>query len=59
MMMSERKRVVNAVNERGWELMAHNCAQNDLLTDYAGNPVGEHDVRMARLSRRAMLLTNT
>jgi peptidoglycan/xylan/chitin deacetylase (PgdA/CDA1 family) len=44
MIMIERKRVIDAVNERGWELVPHNWAQNDLLTYYAGNPAGERDV---------------
>jgi allantoinase len=34
----ERRRIVDAINERGWELLPHNWAQNDLLTDYASNP---------------------
>lgn len=38
MIMIERKRIVDAVNQRGWELVPHNWAQNDLLTYYAGNP---------------------
>jgi peptidoglycan/xylan/chitin deacetylase (PgdA/CDA1 family) len=38
MVMKERKRIVDAVNERGWELVPHNWAQNDLLTYYAGQP---------------------
>ncbi len=36
--MTERRRVVDACNERGWELVPHNWAQNDLLTYYADNP---------------------
>ena len=38
MIMTERKRIVDAVNQRGWELVPHNWAQNDLLTYYAGKP---------------------
>ncbi len=44
LMMVERRRIVDAVNERGWELVPHNWAQNDLLTYYAGNPDAEHAV---------------
>jgi len=38
MIMTERKRLVDAVNQRGWELVPHNWAQNDLFTYYAGKP---------------------
>jgi allantoinase len=44
MIMTERKRIVEAVNERGWELVPHNWAQNDLLTYYAGKPDEERGV---------------
>ena len=30
MTMTERRRIVDACNERGWELVPHNWAQNDL-----------------------------
>jgi allantoinase len=40
----ERRRIIDAVNERGWELVAHNWAQNDLLTYYAHDPEGERAV---------------
>jgi peptidoglycan/xylan/chitin deacetylase (PgdA/CDA1 family) len=40
----ERRRIVDAVNERGWELVPHNWAQNDLLTYYAGEPEKERAV---------------
>lgn len=43
-MMVERRRIVDAVNERGWELVAHNWAQNDLLTYYAASPDAERAV---------------
>jgi allantoinase len=42
--MVERRRVVDAINERGWELVPHNWAQNELLTDYASNPDLERTV---------------
>jgi peptidoglycan/xylan/chitin deacetylase (PgdA/CDA1 family) len=38
MTMTERRRIVDACNERGWELVPHNWAQNDLLAFYAENP---------------------
>jgi peptidoglycan/xylan/chitin deacetylase (PgdA/CDA1 family) len=44
MIMTERKRIVDAVSERGWELVPHNWAQNDLLTYYAGKPEQERAV---------------
>ncbi len=34
----ERRRIIDAVKERGWELVPHNWAQNDLQTNYAHNP---------------------
>ena len=42
--MIERRRIIDAVNERGWELVPHNWAQNDLLTYYAGKPDEERAV---------------
>jgi peptidoglycan/xylan/chitin deacetylase (PgdA/CDA1 family) len=44
MIMVERRRIIDAVKERGWELVPHNWAQNDLLTYYAHNPEQEHAV---------------
>ncbi len=44
MMMTQRRRIVDAINERGWELVPHNWAQNDLLTSYAENPEEERAV---------------
>lgn len=37
----ERRAIVDAVLERGWELVAHNHEQGDLLTNYAFDPAGE------------------
>ena len=37
----ERMAVIEAVIERGWELVAHNYEQGDLLTNYAHDPEGE------------------
>jgi allantoinase len=42
--MTERRRIIDAVNERGWEIVPHNWAQNDLLTYYAGRPDAEREV---------------
>ena len=44
MTMTERRRIVDACNERGWELVPHNWAQNDLLAFYAHNPEEERAV---------------
>jgi len=44
MMAVERRRVIDAVNERGWELVPHNWAQNDILTAYAHEPEKEREV---------------
>ena len=38
MTMTERRRIVDACNERGWELVPHNWAQNDLLSFHAHQP---------------------
>jgi allantoinase len=39
-----RRRIVDAVKERGWELVAHNFAQSDVLSDHAYDPAREKDV---------------
>ena len=39
-----RRRIVDAVKERGWELVPHNWAQNDILTYYAHEPDAERAV---------------
>jgi peptidoglycan/xylan/chitin deacetylase (PgdA/CDA1 family) len=44
LIMTERRRIVDAINQRGWELVPHNWAQNDLLSDYAENPAEERNV---------------
>ena len=44
MTMTERRRIVDACNERGWELVPHNWVQNDLLAFYAHNPNEERAV---------------
>lgn len=40
----ERGRIIDAVNERGWEIVAHNYSQNDILSSYAHDPAAERDV---------------
>jgi peptidoglycan/xylan/chitin deacetylase (PgdA/CDA1 family) len=44
LVLQERRRIIDAVNERGWELVPHNWAQNDLLTYYAHEPEQERAV---------------
>ena len=44
MILVERRRIIDAVKERGWELVPHNWAQNDLLTYYAHKPDEERAV---------------
>ena len=39
-----RRRIVDGANERGWEMVAHNWAQSDVLTDYSYDPDAEKDV---------------
>jgi len=43
-MATDRRRVIDAINERGWELVPHNWAQNDILSDYAHRPDEERAV---------------
>ena len=43
-MATDRRAVIDAVNERGWELVPHNWAQNDILSDYANRPDEERHV---------------
>ncbi len=44
LIMVQRRRIVEAVKERGWELVPHNWAQNDLLTYYADRPEEERAI---------------
>ncbi len=39
-----RRQMTDAVLERGWELLAHNWEQGELLTDYADDPAKEREV---------------
>jgi hypothetical protein len=54
MILEQRRRIVDAVSERGWELVPHNWAQNDLLTYYAYDPEQERAV-----IRRTLVPQNT
>jgi len=40
----ERRAVIEAALERGWEIVAHNFVQTDLLTDFANDEAKERDV---------------
>lgn len=39
-----RQAMVDACLERGWELLAHNYEQGELLTDFAGDPEAEREI---------------
>lgn len=43
-MALERRAVIDAAKERGWELIAHNYVQGELLTEYANNPAKEREI---------------
>lgn len=40
----ERRAVIDAINQRGWELVAHNFVQSDLLTNYQFQPEKEREI---------------
>lgn len=40
----ERRAVIDAVNQRGWELVAHNYEQGDLMTNYQFDRTAEKDL---------------
>ena len=44
-----RRAMTDAVLERGWELLAHNWEQGELLTDFAHDPVRERDIVLRTL----------
>lgn len=46
-----RRAMTDAVLERGWELLAHNWEQGELLTDFAKDPDRERDVIMRSLAQ--------
>ena len=45
----ERRQVIDAVNGRGWELVAHNYVQTDLLTNYTFEPDNEREIILETL----------
>ncbi len=45
----ERRAVIDAANERGWELVAHNYVQTDLLTNYFGDVEKEREIVLETL----------
>ena len=48
----ERRRpMVQAVLDRGWELLAHNWEQGELLSDYAGDPAKEREIVLRTLAK--------
>lgn len=46
-----RKAMTDAVLERGWELLAHNWEQGELLTNYAQDPAKEREVVLRTLDQ--------
>lgn len=46
-----RKEMTDACLERGWELLAHNWEQGELLTDFAHDPVKERDIVLRSLDQ--------
>ena len=45
----ERRAIIDAANERGWELVAHNYVQTDLLTNYFDQPAKEREIILETL----------
>lgn len=45
----ERRAIVDAANERGWEIVAHNYEQGELLSDYAHDADKEREVILRTL----------
>ena len=46
-----RKPMVDACLERGWELLAHNWEQGELLTDFAHDPAREREIVLRSLAQ--------
>lgn len=46
-----RRPMVQAVLDRGWELLAHNWEQGELLSDYAGDPAAEREIVLRTLAK--------
>jgi peptidoglycan/xylan/chitin deacetylase (PgdA/CDA1 family) len=47
---TERPEIVKAADSRGWEIVAHNYEQGELLTDYAHNREAETEVIKSTLA---------
>ncbi len=45
-----RREMTDAVLARGWELLAHNWEQGELLTDYANDPAREREIVLRTLA---------
>lgn len=45
----ERPQAIEHCIDRGWELVAHNYVQSDLLTNYASDPEGERELVLETL----------
>jgi peptidoglycan/xylan/chitin deacetylase (PgdA/CDA1 family) len=46
-----RRAMTDAVLERGWELLAHNWEQGELLTDFAKDPAREREIVLKSLEQ--------
>jgi allantoinase len=46
-----RRPMVQAALDRGWELLAHNWEQGELLSDYAGDPTKEREIVLRTLAK--------
>lgn len=46
----ERRAIVDAANERGWEIVAHNYEQGELLSDYAHDAIKEREIILRTLT---------
>jgi peptidoglycan/xylan/chitin deacetylase (PgdA/CDA1 family) len=46
-----RRAMTDAVLARGWELLAHNWEQGELLSDYAGDPAREREIVLRTLAK--------
>jgi peptidoglycan/xylan/chitin deacetylase (PgdA/CDA1 family) len=46
-----RRPMVQAVLDRGWELLAHNWEQGELLSDHAGDPAAEREIVLRTLAK--------
>jgi len=46
-----RKEMTDACLKRGWELLAHNWEQGELLSDYAHDPVKEREIVLRSLAQ--------